>query len=438
MFTRLSKMFALSAIGLIFPACGDPNDSSDTLSYNNSDGNESASDEAEDVSHPYDHSEIAKLKPLKLVSPSGDALGVFRIIVFIVDADTYGYETTPRIIANANTTASVLNLVGDVEMRPDPASTMSPKPNVPTIVGGGTTTVASAILRESYNKAVIDTTIVKLNTPVRYPSTGQCNPGQLMTQTDITSPNKPSFNSIVTSAGYNLANYEKFVVLMPVNFDPNATGRGNSNSSMVCGSTPNQRVIAHEMGHSLGFGHAGYYIGGGSGEPAEYSDKTSTMGSTIDEVFFNGTERLISDWITPTEHQLLTSTDSGTAFTLRALEASPASGTKKAYRVRTGNEEYVISFRQLTNYWNTSTFSSWINYGLNNKIYIEQHYTLTELSTANTRRVANLAPGECVLLPNLAATVEMTGYSGTNATVKVHYNLTPSQVGCTAVAISGS
>lgn len=162
--------------------------------------------------------------------------------------------------------------------------------------------------------------------------------------------------SALAALGYNLSTYSS-VVLYFAHLDCFSwAGRAESGTVLLNGYI-NSLLIAHELGHQLGLGHAGALSctdGNGSPVPLsatcvgiEYGDHTDTMGDER-HALFSGPHLAELDWLAPTEVVVDALPTAGTTDRIHELVPleSAGSGTRVVQIATPDGSSYWLENRQ--------------------------------------------------------------------------------------------
>lgn len=91
--------------------------------------------------------------------------------------------------------------------------------------------------------------------------------------------------------GINPSSYDRIIYFFPTSTcSPGGLGEVSGNESWIFDICGNAKVIAHELGHNFGWGHA-------NRPGQEYGDSTSVMGSALFGVHPNAVEKRNAGWI---------------------------------------------------------------------------------------------------------------------------------------------
>ena len=161
--------------------------------------------------------------------------------------------------------------------------------------------------------------------------------------------------------GVDLGAYRHRLFVFPYSSGCGWSGMANVGCSTFCRawvlSTGSKgQVIAHELGHNVGFHHAHTDLGNDGTLDSEYGDTSDPMGSGTDRLRqFNGAHESKYSWIP--SGKLLTITSPGT-YTISATELDPATSPyPNVARFPKSNGNYIyISYRGSIGYdWNLFT-----------------------------------------------------------------------------------
>ncbi|WP_332821922.1 Ig-like domain-containing protein [Pseudomonas sp.] len=167
-----------------------------------------------------------------------------------------------------------------------------------------------------------------------------------------------SAKSAAQAAGFNLANYERFVYIFPKNAcGYSGMGQvGAAPSSTWINGSMILRTVAHEMGHNLGLHHAhaldcGDTTLGSSCTSQEYGDTLDIMGYSGTVGHFNGFNKERLGWLASSN---IINVASGGSFYLKPASTQTNSG--KVLKIANGLDSsgqpryYYVEYRQPTGF----------------------------------------------------------------------------------------
>lgn len=181
-------------------------------------------------------------------------------------------------------------------------------------------------------------------------------------------------------------------------------------------------IMAHELGHNVGFGHASLDNNNDGTPDDSYGDISSPMGfGGVGWRQFNSANKLFQSWIPSDRIQDVSSTASMQLYSLDLdpLSASPApASSTQLVRVPIANSptnvgtQYLVSFRTAD-----PTYSLNLQTASRNKIQIHRSYT-TYITNNSSMLIRTLSAGQ-TFTDSAGVTINFVGFSGNLADVTV-------------------